>query len=173
MNFGEILGYMSDSIGIGTFIVTVIIWYLVKRENKTLLELALKNSPTSEGFKTLSEENKEIKSSKPIAVCICLLDSVESIKPQVRVFLQNNEMKMPFKELNSNGIYNLEDLAKLNEELVKMKREITAEGKSEIHLFIAGPIFAGVLIGSIFNNWLPVKVYHKGKINYEYQYLLQ
>lgn len=173
MSFGDIWGTISDTIGIGTFIVSIIIWYLVKREKDIVLQLALQNTPSGKGFKTLSEENREIKSKNPVALCVCLIETVESIKPPVEDFLKSNAMEMPFREINFNGISNLDDMTKLNEALIKTKREITAEGKSEVHLFIAGPVFAGVLLGAVFDNWIPVKVYHKGKVSYEYQYLLQ
>ena len=45
--------------------------------------------------------------------------------------------------------------------LQQKKQAIQDGGYAEIHLFIAGPIVAGVAAGGIFDNWKSVKLYHK------------
>lgn len=68
---------------------------------------------------------------------------------------------MPIEELNMNGINSPKDLEAFVNALREKRRYLEAAGFTELHLFIAGPVQAGTIIGSMYRNWIPVKLYHK------------
>jgi hypothetical protein len=68
---------------------------------------------------------------------------------------------MDIVELNMNGINNKGDIENFVNELRKKRRLFEALQATEIHLFIAAPVVAGIMVGAIFDNWIPVKLYHK------------
>ncbi len=68
---------------------------------------------------------------------------------------------MEIEELNMNGINSRDDLEEFLNRLREKKRFFDAQGITELHLFIAAPVQAGVLVGGVFDNWIPVKLYHR------------
>ena len=68
---------------------------------------------------------------------------------------------MPIEELNMPGLYSAQDLETFVNLLREKKRFIDASRHTEVHLFIAGPVQAGTIIGALYDNWIPVKLYHK------------
>ena len=102
-----------------------------------------------------------VKSSAPVAFAVSLLPTNESIKGSVEIFLTAQGWKMPVEELNLNGLNSPNDREAFLNALREKRRYFDAHGFTEIHLFIAGPVQAGTIIGSLFRNWIPVKLYHK------------
>jgi hypothetical protein len=39
---------------------------------------------------------------------------------------------------------------------------------TEVRLFIAGPVQAGTIAGAVFDNWVPVLLYGRNGLKYEY-----
>jgi len=120
-------------------------------------------------------ENENINSLNPIVLCMSLLpdDRSISIKPHVEQFIKSKFGKeLNIEEINMDGIKNADDRIKLIEQLKKKRRELEAKGATEVHLFIAGPVAAGVIIGSVFKNWIPVKLYSSIDSPAFYQYWL-
>lgn len=130
------------------------------RQNKKLVEIAA-NAPRIEGFQKLLEAYEGVATSAPVAIAISLLKNNQSIKPSVDKFLVSQNLKMPIEELNMNGINGREDLELFVNELAKLKRLCDAKGYTEVHLFVAAPVQAGVLIGAMFDHWRTVKLYHR------------
>lgn len=130
------------------------------RQNKRLKEVA-RALPRVENFKELVKAHEGVKSSNPVAFAISLVRTGVTIRKSVETFLKYQGWKMPIVELNMDGINNVDDMERLVSELVVKKREFEALGHTEIHLFIAGPMPACVQVGAVFDNWLPVKLYHK------------
>jgi hypothetical protein len=97
----------------------------------------------------------------PVAFALSLVPSSESIKRVVDQFLQFQGWEMPVEELNMNGINNAKDLEAFVNALREKRRHFEVMGCTELHLFIQGPVQAGTIIGGIFRNWIPVKLYHK------------
>ena len=134
----------------------VLLW----RQNRRLREL-VKLTPRVENFAELRKVHDGVKSSAPVAFALSLIPVGDSIKSQVETFLRHQGWKIPIEELNLNGINNPEDLEGFINALREKRRFFEASGFTEIHIFIAGPVQAGTIIGSIFRNWIPVKLYHK------------
>jgi len=128
-----------------------------RRELKALAEKA----PKIENFKENVEFHKGIKTINPIALAISLVPQTPSIKKAVEIFLKSNNLKMKVEELNMNGIKNPEDIEEFIHTLTKKRHLFEHQGVTEVHLFIQGPVMAGVLVGAMLDNWKPVKLYHK------------
>jgi hypothetical protein len=69
--------------------------------------------------------------------------------------------KMEIEELKMDGIDPATNLESFINELRKKRKLIEAKKFTEVHVFISGPIVAGALLGSLYDNWIPVKLYHK------------
>ena len=150
-----------------TGVISVLIWLLVKRQEKKLKELKNNLQYTNE-YKILAEEFKESKTEHPMALCISTLRDVDSLKPVVKSYLTQNDIHVKgIEEIKMDGINNEKDVETFIGELQKCKRSALSEA-TEIRLFIAGPVQIGTLTGGILSNWRPVLLYHKGRVTYEY-----
>jgi len=169
--FFDFLEKISNSLGILSFFVSLIIWYKIYRQNK-LIKAASRNIPHLKNFKEIKEHNDNINTINPVAFCLSLIPHQQSIKKDVDDFLKSKGgkySKMQIIELNFEGISpdNIEEF--LNE--LRMKRsELDAMRATEIHLFIQGPVQAATLVGAILDNWKPVKLYHNNRSTGTYEY---
>lgn len=135
--------------------------YRLRRQNRTLRELA-KTAPKYENFSEQVQNYEGVQTLNPVALAVCLVPTTPSIKKDVETFLQSRDWgKMDIEELNLNGLNNEEDILTFHNSLREKRHLFDMQGRTEIHLFIQGPIMAGVLIGAMFDNWKPVKMYHK------------
>jgi hypothetical protein len=49
------------------------------------------------------------------------------------------------------------------------KLELELKEYTEVHLFFNGPVQAAAIVGCLFSNWMPVKLYHRQQgASYEY-----
>ncbi len=155
-NFGR----LDNLLGIATVIFTGYTAYRLWQQNKRFRELAKRFAPI-ENFKQLLEVHQGVKSSSPVAFALCLFDKNESIRKSVETFLATQEQNMPIEELNMNGLNGTKDLEDFVTRLREKRRYFEQKGYTEIHLFIAGPVQAGTIIGSLYRNWIPIKLYHR------------
>lgn len=132
----------------------------LRQQNKRLKELA-KAAPKLIDFKEILQRYEGIQSLRPMAFSLSLIPRGESIKDNVQTFLRLQGWNMEIEELNMNGITNSEDLETFINNLREKRRLFDALQVTELHLFIAGPVIAAVIIGAMFDNWIPVKLYHK------------
>jgi len=133
------------------------------QQNRRLKDLAT-TAPQLENYTDIVQYYSKPQTSHPIAFAVSLLENNESIKPSVEIFLKSKgwHNKVKIDELTMNGIKKLpDDLEYLINKLKEKRRQFDAQQVTEILLFIAGPVMAGTLIGAIFDNWIPVKLYHK------------
>jgi hypothetical protein len=164
-NFWTWLGRIADSLGtlsvMATLVFSGLTYFMVKRERKKYLDSVKQDTPSSDKFEEILEINRGINSEKPVALVIALTPNNDTIAPNVERFMKTQNWKMPIREVKMNGINTVEDQKRFLNALLAKKREITAEGFTEVHLFINAPLFACVLTGSILKHWLPTKIYHK------------
>jgi len=133
------------------------------QQNKRIKELAT-TAPKLENFAEVVTYYSKPQTSNPVAFAISLLENTESIRPSVEIFLKSKDWSknIRIEELSMNGIKKIpEDIEIFINELKKKRRQFDAERVTEVLLFIAGPVMAGTLVGAIFDNWIPVKLYHK------------
>jgi hypothetical protein len=136
--------------------------FSLRKQNKQLREIA-KTAPKIENFPDRVKFYEGKQTSNPVALAIALTPQTLSIKKDVETFLNSVDWGkgIRIEEITMKGINNPEDLERFVN-LIREKRHLfDLQGVTEIHLFIQGPIICGILIGAIFDNWKPVKLYHK------------
>lgn len=159
-SFWNWFGRFDNVIGVATAVISLGTLLLVWRQERRLRAQA-KEKASLGNFAELRSQHEGIQSEAPVAFALSLIPHGESIRGAVGIFLRAQGWQMPIEELNLDGLNNAEDLERFVKELDVRRRYFELEGYTEIHLFIAGPVQAGTIIGSRFRNWLPVKLYHK------------
>lgn len=161
--FWNWFGKLDNVLGVVTVIAATYTAWRLRRQAKQIKEM-IKGLPPAKNFQDLIQINEGVKSSSPVAFAVCLSDALPSIKTNVRAFLDHKDWKnVPIEELNMDGINGKKGLEDFTNLLRQKKMEFQAAGYTEVHLFINGPVQAGTLIGAAFDNWIPVKLYHKTK----------
>lgn len=168
-NFLKIIGHISNFAGIIGAFISFIIWLKIKNQSRRLIELARQNNNADKSFEEMIEKHEGIHSDKPYAFCLALTDRTPTIKADVDNYLKEKNMNMPIEELNRTGL-TLENFSDFIKELKEKRRVFQAKGITEIHLFLTGPMQAALMIGSIFNNWIPVKIYNMDPQSRKYEY---
>jgi len=134
-------------------------WKLAQ-QSRRVRELARKTPPIK-NFQELVNYHRGVQTSHPVALAISLIPQSVSIKGDVQRFLNTSGLKMNIEELSLDGINDPNDLEIFVNQLRTKRRELEAMQATEIHAFLAGPVVAGVILGAMFDNWIPVKLYHK------------
>lgn len=158
--FWNWFGHVADFLGVITVIVALLTYLKVRKESKRLLLMA-RAAPRAGNLLRDIEDNEGVSSEKPVALAISLIPTNDSLKPNVERFLAIQGWEMDVLEIKADGIIPPQGIEKLVNELTAKKREITARGFTEVHLFVAAPMPACILIGSMLRSWMPVKLYHK------------
>lgn len=163
------IGRIDNILGIGTFIAAAYAAYRLWQQNRTFYRRARESKPSID-LQQFITSNAGVLTEKPVAFALALTPNNPSIAPQVDRFLKVQQWEMPIKELNRDGINNTNDLQDFMQALQEKKRFFQLEGYTEIHLFLNGPVAAGVLIGALFDNWIPVKIYQRSQDNMSQDY---
>lgn len=153
-------GRADNVIGIAGAVISAVTLALVWRQERRLRAQVREKAPLN-NFAELRSQHAGIQSARPVAFALSLIPTSESIKGSVQVFLRSQGWNMPIEELNLDGLNNMEDFERYINALREKRRAFDDQGYTEIHLFIAGPVQAGTILGSLFRNWVPVKLYHK------------
>jgi hypothetical protein len=160
MEFWTLFGRFADILGIGSLLFSAYAAFRLWQQNRRLRELARIASPM-ENFAELVARHDGIKSSAPVALGLSLTSNAESIAPSIQHFLKTQGWSMPIEQLNLNGIIGVQGMEALITGLREKRRFIEAAGYTEVHLFFHGPVAAAAVAGSMLDNWIPVKLYHK------------
>ena len=120
-------------------------------------------------YKKATKKVSQTISSKPMALVISL--SGTDVTAQVRDFLDKNILK----GIEIRSFYKKEGVTSGNiphflSEILKLKSEMTADGVTEVHLFLMVPVAFAAAIGAILDNWVYVKVYHLNHEKNTYEY---
>jgi hypothetical protein len=165
----KIVGHISDFAGIIGAFISFIIWLKIRNQTKRMIELARQKNNADKGFAEMVEYHSIINSSNPHAFCLALTDRTPTLKAEVENFMREKKWKMPIEELNLSGLTH-ENFSDFIEEVKKRRRVFQAKGVTEVHLFISGPMQAAVMVGAIFDNWVPVKIYNMDPQSRKYEY---
>jgi hypothetical protein len=106
--------------------------------------------------------------ARPIALAISLTGL--DISEQVRGFLTNLGMSWPVRVYCRREEVSPETLPELLQGLARLKNNLSLEGVTEVHLFYAGPVALGLMLGGLLHNWVPVKVYHLNSFTGQYEF---
>jgi len=162
-------GNISSLIGIIGTGFSIAIWFRLKRETKKAIERSQRNVE-DESYKEMVEFHSKISSTSPYVFCVSLTERADSIKKDVENYFKNAGEKIEhFEELQFQGLTH-ENFPEFVMSLKKKRRFFQASGATEILLFISGPMQAAVMIGAIFDNWIPVKVYNFNPNTRKYEY---
>lgn len=112
-------------------------------------------------LKSVIERYKGIQTTLPVALAIDLRKDGDSIKNDVQDFLNKQNWSMPIEEIKRRGLNNPKDITDFYGELRKKRELIDRKKHTEVHVFIAGPVIAGAILGAAYRQWKPVKLYHR------------
>ncbi len=153
-------GNFANLLGIVTFFLSLFTWLRVQRQNRELREISKRIPPSD-----LPSESRVIyagiTSERPVALAVSLLHNTPSIKMDVDRFLRAQSLTMPIQEVHMDGINSDSDRDVLLQKLRGVRRDFDVQEFTEVHLFVAGPVQAGTIIGALFDQWKPVKLYHR------------
>ncbi|MBK9270719.1 MAG: hypothetical protein IPM48_03910 [Saprospiraceae bacterium] len=164
----DILDKASIIIGIITVIISIAIWFKLQRQNIKIAQLAATTPPPNDWDKYY-DEYKNIRSEVPFALVISLLEIQESAKGDVQRYFKGAGLAVSkIEEIKMDGLRSKEDIKNYLTKLRECRRGPLSEA-TELRLFIAGPVMAGTLAGAVFDNWIPVLLYHRNRAGtYEY-----
>jgi len=106
--------------------------------------------------------------ARPIALAISLTGL--DISEQVRGFLAALNARWPLRTYCHNEAVSCDSLPGLLQRLARLKNDLSLEGVTEVHLFYAGPVALGLMLGGLLHNWVPVKVYHLNSLTGQYEF---
>lgn len=157
----EWFDFVSNFIGIVTFLAAVYSAWRLWRQDRQLREKISKTTPKVEEYAQQVELHRGVQTRKPVAFALSLIPKADSIRNSVQEFLNLQNWKMPIEELNMDGIQSDADRERFVNALRVKRRLFDEQGVTEIHLFFAGPVSAAVLVGAALDHWVPIKLYHK------------
>lgn len=114
------------------------------------------------------EEMENIVTERPMALAISLAGT--DIAGQVQQFLATSGMNITVRSLTKSSGVTKDNIHRLLRELLSMKSQMTADGVTEVHLFLACPLVFATGVGAILDNWVPVKVYHLNRDTGSYEF---
>lgn len=164
-DFCKISALLEPFENITSFIIMIFAGYASFRllmQNRRLKELA-RSAPKIEGFQNMITSYEGVQTLNPIALALSLVPHSPSIKKDVEIFLNVMGWKMEIVEINMPGINPPKDIEILINQLREKRYLFDLQGNTEVHLFLQGPLVSGIILGAIFDNWKPVKLYQKPK----------
>jgi hypothetical protein len=106
--------------------------------------------------------------AKPVALAVSLTGL--DISEQVRAFLAGRGAQWPVRVYCRGEEVSPNTLPVTMQQLARLKHELSLEGVTEVHLFYAGPVALGIMLGGLLHNWVPVKVYHLNSLTGLYEF---
>jgi hypothetical protein len=147
----RLLGWAANLIQVATFIFTI--WVLWR---------------TRVRLKRYIQRAKTVGTAAPAALAVGIGGSIKS---PVRQYLDAHEMAgVPLEEFVYPGFLPKRKFYDVLRDLHNIKQAMSDTGVTEVHLFYKGPVTLAMGIGSIFDNWVPVKVYELSKTTGEYEF---
>lgn len=170
-NFWTLIGRGSNIISIFGAIASIWLWFRMKYQLKKIRENAAQDLRDN-SFREMHNYHQNINTTNPFVVCFELKGKNSSIRNDVDVFLKGKNIsiiKNNFLEIKYDTLTK-ESFIDFVEELIQKRIDLKILGATEILVFLEGPLQAAALIGSVFSNWVPVKIYNLEPQSRRYEY---
>lgn len=119
-------------------------------------------------YKRKIKELEKTTSEKPKALAIGLVGT--DISGQVKQFLQSKSLNIEIESYHRPTGVTQSNIQSVLQDIHQLKRKMTEEGVTEVHLFLACPLVIAVEAGAILSDWVPVKVYHLNRESGTYEF---
>lgn len=106
--------------------------------------------------------------ARPVALAVSLTGL--DISEQVRDCLTGMGVQWPLRFYVRGEVIGQDTVPTVMQHLARLKNELSLEGVTEVHLFYAGPVALGIMLGGVLHNWVPVKVYHLNSLTGRYEF---
>jgi hypothetical protein len=147
----KIVAWLANLIQIGTAAFTLFVIWQARRH-----------------LKRYAERMQRREGAVPMALAIGIGGSIEGA---VRGYLDGKGLaQVQIRELTYPGRLPSSKFHQLLSGVQKIKQDLTDLGVTEVHLFYKGPVTLAMGIGSILDNWVPIKVYELDKETGSYIY---
>jgi hypothetical protein len=113
-------------------------------------------------YRKLIRQWEQTVTPRPAALAIGLAGGGMDISGQVKQFLEAKGLKMDVRSYTASGVTR-ENISRLLRDVLRIKAEMTAEGVTEVHLFLSCPVVFAAAVGALLDNWVPVKLYHNNR----------
>ena len=169
----SVLEQLDVFIGITGFIFGAVMWYRSYRKDQMIKDRAAQIKPIADWDERVAL-NESTVTAHPAILAVSLVPDTYTIINDVRLFLK--QKGEPFsgitvrEEILMNGINGKADRAELLLKYRRTKATLDAMGVTGLHVFYQGPGAGAALLGAIFNNWKPTKIYHKNHQTGQYEY---
>ncbi|MCS6927554.1 MAG: SAVED domain-containing protein [Candidatus Binatia bacterium] len=152
--FWAVLDIVADVVGIATalpmLVAAALFWQRARRYRQRLRAM--------EGQTT----------ARPVAVAVSLTGL--DISEQVRACIAGVGVQCPVRLYLRGEVISQDTVPVVIQHLARLKNELSLEGVTEVHLFYAGPVAFGIMLGGMLHNWVPVKVYHLNSLTGQYEF---
>lgn len=153
----DILGFVANLIQVGSFIFVLVLFLRERQRLRRFIQA--RETHTSE---------------RP---WVLIIGIGQDIVGQVRPFIQRlNLPGFTGEQIESyivQGHLPAEQFYKALQEVLRRKQRLSQAGATEVHLFYMGPVTLAMGIGSILDNWVPVKVYKYEQGTYRLDFVLE
>lgn len=150
----ETLGVVANLIEIVSFIIVIFLFFQAQRALRRYLA-------AREGDMT----------ERPWVVAVGIggdiSGQVKPCLPELRLETAPLEIYVQEKRLKETDFY------AVLRDMLKIKNRLSQAGVTEVHLFYRGPVTLAMGIGSMFDNWVPVKVYEYTAGKYHLDFVLE
>ncbi len=133
-----------------------------------MLAAAVLFAQSARRYRQRLQEMERQTTPHPIALAVSLTGL--DISEQVRAFLVRQGKHWPVRVYRHDEAVDPATLPGVIQQLVRLKNELSLDGVTEVHLFYAGPVALGIMLGGMLHNWAPVKVYHLNSLTGQYEF---
>jgi len=138
--FLNIIGVAANIIGVVSFLVVLGLFLQARAR-----------------YRRYVKSREKSLSDRPWALAIGINGGIGG---QVQQYLEANNLgHIQIEEYAREGFLPADEYYNVLADLSRIKDRLTTAGVTEVHLFYKGPVSLAMGIGSIFDNWVPVKVY--------------
>lgn len=150
----DTLSILANLIQVGSFIVVLALFLQARRQFRRYLKARATQF-----------------SERPWILIIGIgLDITGQVKP----FLAENKLdSLPVETYVQPGHLPGDKFYDVLRDVLRLKGRLSQAGATEVHLFYGGPVTLAVGLGSILDNWVPVKIYRYNQGKYQLDFVLE